>query len=270
MKSIWKALVAIGLVAVLNSTSRAASTLIDSFSEGSFSLFDDGDWTNRSRINGPIVDVRHVTGPGLGDWRALLAPGSGYLDYDVQAIVPEGRGIALELRYTSGGAFNLADYNAFLLDFAGVSGSGRLKVTLDFMLDPSAAVEVPLTSAGALEVSFESMGVTSHIPFALRISIVPDSLPFSFRLNEISVIPEPGAPCLMLAAALHGLRRRRRGRASEEDARSGAGVCLRAHVFVEPQSTHTVRIIICDVNDGVYDSGVFMETGSLRTIIPTP
>jgi hypothetical protein len=199
-----------GLVTIPNPACRAAGNLIDSFSEGSFSLFDDGDWTNRSRINGPIVDVRHVTGPGLGDWRALLAPGSGYLDYDVQAIVPEGRGIALELRYTSGGAFNLADYDAFLLDFVGVSGSGRLKVSLDFLLDPSAVVEVPLTSSGALEVSFDSMGVTSQTPFALRISIVPDSLPFSFRLNEISVVPEPGTPCLMLAAGLHVLMRRRR------------------------------------------------------------
>ena len=50
----------------------------------------------------------------------------------------------------------------------------------------------------------------------------------------------------------------------------GLTVRLRAHVFVEPQSTHTVRIIICDVNDGIYDSGVFMETGSLRTTIPMP
>ena len=223
MKSIWKAFLALGLVTVLNSTGRAASTLIDSFSEGSFSLFDDGNRFALSVINGPLVYVREVTGSGLGDWRALLAPGSGYLDYDVQQIIPGGRPFALFLSYDRGGGINLADYNAFLLDFAGVSGSGRLTVTLDFLLDPSAVVEVPLTSAGALEVSFESMRLPSLMPVGLRFSIVPDSAPFSFRLNEISVIPEPGAPCLILAAALHGLRRRRRGRAGGEDDRSGAG-----------------------------------------------
>ena len=50
----------------------------------------------------------------------------------------------------------------------------------------------------------------------------------------------------------------------------GITVRLRAHVFVEPQSTHNVRIVIADVNDGVWDSGTFLETNSFRTTIPTP
>ena len=45
---------------------------------------------------------------------------------------------------------------------------------------------------------------------------------------------------------------------------------LRAHVFVEPQSTHNVRIIITDVDDGILDSGTFLETDSFRTVTPTP
>jgi len=50
----------------------------------------------------------------------------------------------------------------------------------------------------------------------------------------------------------------------------GLTIRLRAHVFVEPQSTHNVRIIISDVNDGILDSGVFLESESLRTTTPTP
>ena len=210
IKAICRALALIGGVTFLSSACCAAGTLIDSFSEGTFSLSAAGIRTDQSPINGAIVNYRHVTGSGLGDWRALLVPGSGYLDYDVQGIVPAGRPFGLDLRYTSGGGgFNLADYNALLLDFAGVSGSGRLKVTLDFLLDPSAVVEVPLTSAGALEVSFDTMGMTSVMAVGLRISVVPDSVPFSFRLNDVSVVPEPSALGLMLAAGLHVLRRKR-------------------------------------------------------------
>jgi len=50
----------------------------------------------------------------------------------------------------------------------------------------------------------------------------------------------------------------------------GITIRLRAHVFVEPQSTHNVRIIIGDVDDGILDSGVFLETESFRTTVPTP
>lgn len=50
----------------------------------------------------------------------------------------------------------------------------------------------------------------------------------------------------------------------------GLTVRLRAHVFVPVQSYHHMRIIITDVNDGVWDSGLFLETDSLRTVPPTP
>jgi hypothetical protein len=45
---------------------------------------------------------------------------------------------------------------------------------------------------------------------------------------------------------------------------------LRAHVFLPEQTIHHVRIVIADVDDGVFDSGLFVETESLRTIEPTP
>jgi hypothetical protein len=50
----------------------------------------------------------------------------------------------------------------------------------------------------------------------------------------------------------------------------GLTVRLMAHVFIAPQSTHHVRIIIADVNDGILDSGLFIETDSLRTVVPNP
>ena len=50
----------------------------------------------------------------------------------------------------------------------------------------------------------------------------------------------------------------------------GLTVRMRVHVFVEPQSINTVRIVIADVNDGILDSGIFLESGSFKTTIPTP
>ncbi len=50
----------------------------------------------------------------------------------------------------------------------------------------------------------------------------------------------------------------------------GMTVKLKAHVFVPPQSSHHVRIIVTDVNDGIFDSGLFIEGESLRTVVPTP
>ncbi len=48
----------------------------------------------------------------------------------------------------------------------------------------------------------------------------------------------------------------------------GATLKLKLHAFVTPQETHRVKIVIADVNDGQLDSGLFMETASLKTVDP--
>jgi hypothetical protein len=50
----------------------------------------------------------------------------------------------------------------------------------------------------------------------------------------------------------------------------GMTIRLRSHVLVRPGTTHRVRFVIADVNDGQYDSGLFVSQGSFRTIKPQP
>lgn len=49
----------------------------------------------------------------------------------------------------------------------------------------------------------------------------------------------------------------------------GTTIKLRLHAFVTPNETHRVRLAIADVNDGALDSGLFLETNSLKTVDPT-
>jgi hypothetical protein len=194
----------------LSSTCRAASIVIDSFDDGSFSLTEDGTLTNLDLITETIVNTRRVEGSGLGDWNAVLTLGSGFVEYDAQEIIPSGRPFSLFLTYTrSEGAFSLLGYNSVLLDFAMVSGSGLLEIYLDTS-DTNSVVQVPLSSAGVLEYSFDNMAASSFATVdRFTISITPDASPFSFQLNEVSLVPEPSALILSLFGAFGILRRQR-------------------------------------------------------------
>ncbi len=50
----------------------------------------------------------------------------------------------------------------------------------------------------------------------------------------------------------------------------GMTIRLKAHVFVTPNTTHHVKLVIADVNDDQLDSGLFIGESSVRTINPQP
>lgn len=50
----------------------------------------------------------------------------------------------------------------------------------------------------------------------------------------------------------------------------GMTIRLKAHAFVTPNTTHRVKLIIADVNDGQLDSSLFIQNSSVRTIKPQP
>lgn len=50
----------------------------------------------------------------------------------------------------------------------------------------------------------------------------------------------------------------------------GMTIRLRAHVFVTPNTTHRIKLVIADVNDDRLDSGLFIGESSVRTITPQP
>lgn len=50
----------------------------------------------------------------------------------------------------------------------------------------------------------------------------------------------------------------------------GMTIRLKAHAFVTPNTSHRIKIVIGDVNDGVLDSGLFIGEASVRSINPQP
>jgi hypothetical protein len=50
----------------------------------------------------------------------------------------------------------------------------------------------------------------------------------------------------------------------------GMTIRLRAHAFVTPGESHHIRLVIADVDDAQWDSGLFIRESSIRTIVPTP
>lgn len=50
----------------------------------------------------------------------------------------------------------------------------------------------------------------------------------------------------------------------------GMTIRLKAHALVTPNQFHRVRMVIADVNDGRYDSGLVIREGSVRTVAPSP
>jgi hypothetical protein len=50
----------------------------------------------------------------------------------------------------------------------------------------------------------------------------------------------------------------------------GMTIKLRAHVLLQPGKTYRVRMVIADAKDWVYDSAIFIENNSLKTIQPNP
>jgi hypothetical protein len=49
----------------------------------------------------------------------------------------------------------------------------------------------------------------------------------------------------------------------------GMTISLLLHAFVEP-GMHHVRIALADVDDAQWDSGLFIESASVRTVEPQP
>ena len=50
----------------------------------------------------------------------------------------------------------------------------------------------------------------------------------------------------------------------------GTTVLLRSHVLVKPSARHRIRFAIADARDSIYDSGLFVRKGSVRSINPQP
>jgi hypothetical protein len=50
----------------------------------------------------------------------------------------------------------------------------------------------------------------------------------------------------------------------------GMTIKLRGHVLLEASKNYKIRIVIADAQDESYDSAIFIQNNSVRTIQPTP
>jgi hypothetical protein len=130
--------------------------------------------------------------------------------------------VPLDLRqtYRGGGPYSILGFSGFVFEFSDVQGVGALIVNLgsELAIYPPEAHRIPIIGPGALfypidQVNFGPRGSLDSFP-ALHFVYEAHSPEFSFTLDEIRLVPEPGAvPFVAIGVGMLLLHRRRtRGR----------------------------------------------------------
>lgn len=193
----------IALLATGAQCSFGASVVLDSFSEGSFHFQNGDDGSHQIAISSPLaVDTRSVYVGGNGTWSATLDSGTGILDYDVSEVVSTAR-FFLNLSYTreSGGTWSLLGYDALVFDFTSVTGEGLLEISVNDQ-DFGAMIRRSVTTPGLLVYPLEDLAASNLGSISgMGIRFTPQTDTFSMSLNEITVVPEPSIPMMLLSVA---------------------------------------------------------------------
>jgi hypothetical protein len=189
------------------------SVVLDSFSEGTFYLESGGDETHETGILSPLLlDTRSTYAKGNGKWSVILASGTGVIDYNVDTVLSAIRfGLVLDYTRASGGHWSLLGYDALVFEFTDVTGEGLLEIFVNDQ-DSGAMVRRSVTTPGLLVYPLEDLAASNLGSISgMSISFTPQTDTFSMSLNQITVVPEPSLPLLLLTVAvLIGGRRARR------------------------------------------------------------
>ncbi len=212
---------ALAALVVSNNPVSAATLVIDSFTEADFFLSVEGDTSITSDVSTPfgtrrfsrISDRIAASGTVM---TSTLDSSAGTLSFNVNGQSTGSSPLDLRASYSQGGPFSVLGYNAFEFDFSALEGSGSLIIELgsgSAVYGPSAN-RVTINSAGTLSVPFTSLnfGTGGSVPSfqAMHFTFEADTDQFSFTLDEVRVVPEPGASILLLlGAGSMALRRRR-------------------------------------------------------------
>lgn len=196
-------------------------TVLDSFTEGPFSISISGSTSASDSITSPFGETRSagVTSRQAmagGTVTSTLDDSLGTLAFNVDAL-PSGSGaIDLRLSYTGGGPYSLLGFSALEFDFSAVTGTGSLLVALDYAeaVYGLSLFRVPLNSTGTtvFDVSDITLGSGASLGDfdSMQIIFEADTEQFAFTLNEIRAVPEPSVTLLTLSLFLTTLLRRRR------------------------------------------------------------
>jgi hypothetical protein len=209
------------LLTITLSSTRAAVTVLDSFTEGPFAISISGLTSASDSITSPFAETR---GAGVSSRQAMaggtvtstLNDSLGTLAFNVNAL-PSGSGaIDLRMGYTGGGPHSLLGFTALEFDFSAVAGTGSLLVALDYSdaVYGSSLFRVPLNSTGTTVFNASDITLGSGASLAdfdsMQIIFEANTEQFAFTLNEIRAVPEPSTILLTLSFLLTTLLRRRR------------------------------------------------------------
>ena len=120
------------LLALIAVSPCGATTIIDTFSEGSLLLSFRGERQAADSISSTLVDRRQVIGNGFSEWTASLDGSQPGLHYGVDLrSLPAGRNSLVLSYWNSASTIDLIGSSAFHLELSNIVGSGELFVTLN-------------------------------------------------------------------------------------------------------------------------------------------
>lgn len=213
MKTPPKCLALLITICISQTSAPAAGILLDSFTEGGFSLSVFGNSYNRSSFHAELVNEREVSLNQIRVSSSILSTTEGTLSFTFSELRPnikENNFSTLHYANNNNSAINLIGLNAAVFKITSLVGEGEVLVYGNTGPDRSTALL--LTGTGSIVYPFSLangyLGGSSNTTLGFK--FIPRSLNFSVTMSEITLIPEPSGACLLVFGAAALINRRSR------------------------------------------------------------
>jgi hypothetical protein len=206
------------LLRSLGSSCRASTVIFDAFDQGGFDIEYPNASTTNERVSLPFADYRlsayHLMSSQTQHYSRKLDSVAGNLSFSITGTASDASfPLGMELIYTSFQPQNIRGFSEFVLGFSQMSGAGDLYIITGLPDTYQTVTHLGLDGAGEYHYPTSSVWEELNHPLdsytLLSFVFASRSSTFSFTLDEIRLVPEPGTPLLVLGAGLWCLRRRR-------------------------------------------------------------